>query len=86
MMADETPLDTYVEHFQTRVLRDAFNQATATYWESRARTFEWALGRESDYQGRSTQEQRDERDQRLTEAATECRRRRDQAGRGGWLQ
>jgi hypothetical protein len=32
-------LDEYVEHFRARVLQDALNEATATYWLRRAEQF-----------------------------------------------
>lgn len=32
----------YLAHFQNRVIQDALNEATRSYWLRRADTFEWA--------------------------------------------
>lgn len=32
-------LGAYIEHFRSRVLQDALNEATAAYWKRRAATF-----------------------------------------------
>jgi hypothetical protein len=43
-----------MQHFRARVLQDALTEATAEYWEHRARAFEDAAPRNGDYRGRAT--------------------------------
>lgn len=65
-----TPFD--LAHFQYRIVRDAMNEATASYWLRRARDFATALPREGDYLGQSTPEQREARTQRLLQIVKNC--------------
>lgn len=67
-----TDPDTYLANFQRRVIEDAINEATATYWHRRAATYEWARERPGDYLGRSTPEQRAARDADLVAHIERC--------------
>lgn len=64
-----------VDAFERRVLLDAWLDATATYWERRARELEAARPRRGDYPGRATPAEIVEQHQRLTAAADACRNR-----------
>ncbi len=68
-------LTEYVEHFRARVLQDALNEATASYWTRRAEAFEWARPSLADFPGDTTLEQRRAKWRELTEIATACRNR-----------
>jgi len=65
----------HIDHFQRRVIQDALADATATYWERRAATFEWARPRAGDYTGRATRADLARRDRSLQEAADACQAR-----------
>jgi hypothetical protein len=54
-----------LDHFRARILQDALTEATADYWEQRARDFEAAAPKLGEYHGGAT---RDE----LNEAWTRC--------------
>lgn len=69
-------LTEYVAHFRERVLQDALNEATASYWTRRAETFEAARHRPGiDYPGRATLDELRARWCALTETAQACRAR-----------
>jgi len=69
-------LPEYVEHFRARVVQDALNEATASYWTRRAETFEAARHRPGiDYPGQASLDELRERWRDLTEIATACRNR-----------
>lgn len=68
-------LDDHLDQFVRRVIRDAFNEATARYWVHRADQMEAALWRPGDYTGQSTSSELAARDQRLRESARACRNR-----------
>lgn len=65
----------YLTRFAERAVLDALSEATATYWQRRAETFEWARPRPDDYAGQASEADLAARDQRLAEAAQACRRR-----------
>ena len=69
-MSRRLPFD--LDHFQYRIVRDAMNEATASYWLRRARDFAAALPREGDFLGRSTPEQREARERRLRQIVVNC--------------
>lgn len=64
-----------VEHFAYRVMRDAYLDATAAYWERRARTFEAARPRVGDFTGAATSAELRAQWDRLTVVAAACRNR-----------
>lgn len=68
-------LEQYVEHFRARVLQDALNEATASYWIGRAEAFEAARPRPGDFTGNATRDDLREQWNRLTETANACRAR-----------
>lgn len=68
-------LDVHVEHFRARVLQDALNEATASYWLRRAEAFEAARPRIGDFHGQATPEHLRAKWDELTEIATACRNR-----------
>lgn len=61
--------------FHQRVVSDALAEATASYWERRARTFEEAAPRPGDYPGRATPDDLSAARQRCLGAAAACRAR-----------
>lgn len=61
--------------FEYRVIRDAYLDATTTYWERRARTLEAARPRAGDFTGRATRLELRAQWDRLTAAADACRHR-----------
>lgn len=65
-------LDEWLDHFQQRVLQDAFTQAWPEYWLRRAEEFERARSTPFDRTGDPEAEA--ERDARLAETAQACRR------------
>lgn len=64
-----------VDHFRRRVLQDALSEALSVQWERRAAEFEAAAPRQSDFPGRAPSESREQRTQRILEAARACRAR-----------
>ena len=66
----------YVEHFRERVLQDALNEATASYWARRAEMFENARHRPGiDYPGLATIDELRVAWCELSETAQACRNR-----------
>jgi hypothetical protein len=65
----------FVEHFRARVLQDALNEATASYWLRRARQFEAARPEPDEFHGEATRLQLRAKWYELTEAAEACRHR-----------
>jgi hypothetical protein len=74
-MADTPDLDGYLAHFRARVLQDALNEATGTYWTRRAHALEDARSRPGDHPGTRDPAWHAARNQRLTDAAQACRHR-----------
>lgn len=66
-------VDAYITNFQARALHDAWLEATAIYWERRARAFEDARPRLGDFMGAAASHDHLERYERLTETAIACR-------------
>lgn len=66
-------LESYLAHFQWRVLQDALAQATADHWDRRATDLEHARPRRGDYHGQATPRDRALKHRQLTDAATACR-------------
>lgn len=64
-----------LDHFQRRVITDAFNEASASYWNSRADTFDKARPRPGEFHGNLTTEELSAKWCELTEIATACRAR-----------
>lgn len=64
-----------LEHFQHRVLQDALNEATATYWLKRAEDFERARPRPGEFRGQARAEDLAEADARCAAIAQACRER-----------
>lgn len=62
-----------------RLLQDALNEATSSYWAKRAADFENARPRLGDDHGQATPEQLRERWHRLTAIANACRARAELA-------
>jgi len=67
----QEPTD-YLEHFGRRVLLDALNEASATYWRRRAEALRAARHREGDYLPDGRLEAARTRWRELTEAARAC--------------
>lgn len=63
----------YVEHFRARILQDALNEATSSYWLRRAERFEAARPRVGEHHGNQTVDQLRSKWLELTEIATACR-------------
>lgn len=72
-------VEEYVEHFHRRVLQDALNQATRTYWLRRAEQFEDAKPRLDDYHGNATRAELSRQWNLAHETAEACRRRAEAA-------
>ena len=66
--------DSYVRHFQARVLQDALTEAYAVYWSRRAEALERALPRREDFHGSATREDLLERYEALQREILACRR------------
>lgn len=66
---------TRVVRFTARMLQDALADATADFWERRARTFEAAAPRQGDFNGRATTEDLEARRARCELSARVCRQR-----------
>ena len=62
----------YMEHFGRRVLLDALNEASATYWRRRAEALRAARHREGDYLPDGRLEAARAKWRQLTEAAAAC--------------
>ncbi len=62
-----------VDHFQRRIIEDAFQQSWRMTWARAARRFEDARPRPGDYLGGSTIEQQRAKWRELTEIAAACR-------------
>ena len=69
-------------HFQARVLADCLSEATADYWERRAREFEAAAPQPGDFNGRATPEDLEARRRRCLSTAAACRARAAVEGPG----
>ena len=67
----QEPTD-YLDHFARRVLLDAINEASATYWRRRAEALRAARHREGDYLPDGRLEAARTRWRELTEAARAC--------------
>ena len=63
---------TYLEHFGRRVLLDALNEASATYWRRRAEALRAARHRVGDYLPPDRLEAARAKWRQLTEAAAAC--------------
>lgn len=61
--------------FHHRVVSDALAEATSSYWERRARTFEDAAPRPGDYTGRATRADLSAARERCLRTAAACRAR-----------
>ncbi len=70
----ETEHDRAVQ-LHARVLQDALAEATASYWERRAKVMEWAAPRPGDWPGRATPEDLSAARERCLSAAAACRAR-----------
>lgn len=68
-------LDEHLDQFAYRVLRDAYNEGTALYWERRAQQFEWAKPRLDDFHGQATKADLSAAWRRCDETARACRDR-----------
>lgn len=69
-------------HFQARVLADALSEATAAYWERRARALEDAAPRPGDWPGRASAASLEAARERCLGAAAACRARASLEGPG----
>lgn len=69
-------------HFHARVLADALSEATATFWERRARDFEAAAPRAGDWPGRATEVELRAASERCAATAAACRARASLEGPG----
>lgn len=72
-------LESYVEHFRSRVLQDALVSATRSYWLKRAEAFEAAQHRPGDFVGLCSVEQIEAANRELAEKARACRNRAELA-------
>jgi len=63
--------------FERAVLRDGYLVAHKPYWLRRARVFEAARPRPGDFTGAATENELQERDERLRQMAAACRRQAD---------
>lgn len=75
----------HVVEFHQRVVQDAFSEATAAYWERRARTFEDAAPRPGDHPGRATAADLSAARERCLGVAAACRARASLEASGGPL-
>ena len=69
-------------HFNARVLADCLSEATAVFWERRAKAFEDAAPRPGDYVGRATAAELSAARVRCLETAAACRARASLEGPG----
>lgn len=58
----------------SRAIEDALSEATPGYWRRRAAALEAARPRPGDFPGRASEAELAERDRRLADAASACRR------------
>lgn len=78
MRADDILNAGYVNRtvqFHQRVVSDALAEATSSYWERRARTFEDAAPRPGDHPGMATPEELSAARERCLSVAAACRAR-----------
>lgn len=68
-------LSEYVEHFRARVLQDALNEATSSYWLRRADQFTAAMPRPGEFHGQRTDDRLDEKVVELAGIVQACRAR-----------
>ncbi len=61
-----------LDYFAARLIQDALNEATATYWKRRAQALRNARPRPGDFLGSTTPEELRRRWLDLTEAACAC--------------
>lgn len=66
--------ETWLETFTRRVIVDALNEATATYWAHRAEVLEDAAPRPDEFHGKATREELSASWQRCHHDADLCRR------------
>lgn len=59
--------------FVRRIFQDALTEATASYWERRAKVFEWCRPKPGDFLGAAGQAGADEIDTRCARDAARCR-------------
>lgn len=71
-----------VAHSNARVLADCLSEATASYWERRAKAFEDAAPRPGDYNGRATSADLSAARERCLSTAAACRARASLEGPG----
>lgn len=69
-------------HFHARVLADALSEATAAYWERRARALEDAAPRLGDWPGKASAASLEAARERCLGAAAACRARASLEGPG----
>ena len=62
-----------LDHFRARILQDALTEATADYWEQRARDFEAAAPKIGEYHGCATRDELNEAWTRCHATAATCR-------------
>lgn len=77
-------LGTYLDQFTRRVLLDALNEATGSYWMERARQLDAARPQPGDFNGRACPDAVAARDSRLRAAAQACRARAQVAHLAEW--
>ena len=65
----------YLEHFQKRVVQDAFAEAESLYWTNRANSFEQAMPRPDDFAGHATAAEIEDRRLHLVATVLACRQR-----------
>ncbi len=71
--AAETPSAHPADVFRVRFLADLLTDGMAGQWEQRARVFEWASPRSTDFNGQATTAELAERTQRCRATAAACR-------------
>jgi hypothetical protein len=63
-----------IDHFRARILQDALTEATASYWERRAKQFEDAAPRKGDRHFNATNDELLDAYERCMATALACRR------------
>lgn len=63
-----------LQHFRARVLQDALDQATVSYWLRRAAALSASLPRPDDFAGRATADELNAREARIQQELTAIRR------------
>jgi hypothetical protein len=76
-------MSAHLDHFAARMLQDALTSGLAATWRRRELALLAARPNESDWHGKASREELRERWERLTEAATACRRAADLADHMG---